>query len=168
MDCASLLQQSLYFGNSNLQFQTHQAERTSEPALNGSFRNAVSATVFLMRTLLQSPPNFPPPHPPLLQSHHGFNAQINPVHHNYMDVCLYWSHISQARLTVSGKIKIDVWLPGRSWGTSTALWLSSSWVYKLLSVILMDLFPSFSRSLPLFLHITLYWFTGVCQQMAPM
>lgn len=111
---------------------------------------------------------FHPPPPPLLQSHHGFNAQINPVHHNYMDVCLYWSHISQARLTVSGKIKIDVWLPGRSWGTSTALWLSSSWVYKLLSVILMDLFPSFSRSLPLFLHITLYWFTGVCQQMAPM
>lgn len=77
---------------------------------------------------------------------HWFHAQRNPIYHNYMDVCLYWSHVSQARLTVSSEIKIDVRVPGMSWGTSTPLWLNGSRVYKPLSVILIDLFPSLSPS----------------------
>lgn len=91
---------------------------------------------------------------------HWFHAQRNPIYHNYMDVCLYWSHVSQARLTLSSKIKIDVWVPGMSLGTSTSLWLSSSCIYKPLSVILIDLFPPLSLSHTHLLscsHILIHW-----------
>ena len=75
------------------------------------------------------------------------HAQWNPIYHNYMDVCLYWSHVSQAGPTVRSEIKIDAWVPSMSSGTCTPLWLSGTRLHEPSSVILMDLFPSLCRSL---------------------
>lgn len=65
----------------------------------------------------------------------------NPIYHNDTVVCLYWSHASQAGLTVSSGIKTDVKVARMSCGTSAALWLSAARLHQPLSVILIYFFP---------------------------